>query len=169
MGSIQLSALVIGHMLVSLLKQAMVRSPISLLLVITTLTTLPFSQAVPGPVVTTLNGAVRGSLLKSAKGSCIHSFRGVPYAQPPVAHLRFMDPQPAFAWRATLDATKLGPKCPQKISYAVDEVEDEDCLLLNIYKPVRPPQELPCHGLVSWRKREGRWWRRLLLWARISS
>ena len=42
----------------------------------------------PGVTVETKTGAVRGSSLKSRKGKTIFSFRGVPYARPPVGPLR---------------------------------------------------------------------------------
>jgi carboxylesterase type B len=39
---------------------------------------------------------------------------GVPFARPPLAALRYLDPQPVTAWApGTLDATHLPPKCIQ--------------------------------------------------------
>ena len=118
----------------------MATSTCSLFLVTTFFTIL--NQAVSsGPVITTLNGPVEGSTLKAEKGSCIHAYRGIPYAEPPVGELRFMDPRPARSWPATLDATKLGSKCPQNPSYAKHEVESEDCLALNVYKSCEAGQK----------------------------
>jgi hypothetical protein len=41
------------------------------------------------PVVTTVHGALRGSVIQSRLGRPIYSFRGVRFAQPPVGNLRF--------------------------------------------------------------------------------
>jgi para-nitrobenzyl esterase len=55
-------------------------------------------------------------------------FRGIPYAQPPTAGLRWQPPQPA-AWREPLRAESFGPRCPQ----AGAEDGSEDCLYLNVW------------------------------------
>lgn len=41
------------------------------------------------PVVTTVQGALRGSVIKSRLGRSIYSFRGVRFAEPPVGNRRF--------------------------------------------------------------------------------
>jgi hypothetical protein len=41
------------------------------------------------PIVTMVQGALRGSVLKSRLGRSIYSFRGVRFAQPPIGNLRF--------------------------------------------------------------------------------
>lgn len=51
--------------------------------------TTAVSQNSPGPLVNTINGAVQGSYMLSRDGKKIRSFRGIPYAQPPVGDLRF--------------------------------------------------------------------------------
>lgn len=103
-------------------------------------------------------GKIQGSFTETFGGRQISSFRGIPYALPPVGPLRFAvrfvmltaltltlsftvdkyrsiycekDPIPASPWNGVLDATKEGPYCVQFIfgrSYGV-----EDCLKLNIY------------------------------------
>lgn len=65
-------------------------------------------------------------------------FFGIPYAQPPVANLRFAAPQPAAPWPGTKLALLPKPMCAQP---AVPELRlpqstAEDCLGLNIFKPV---------------------------------
>jgi para-nitrobenzyl esterase len=63
--------------------------------------------------------------------SGIISFRGIPYARPPVGALRWRPPQPAKHWRGVRDATKFGPECMQ-----TDDVpKSEDCLTLNVWRP----------------------------------
>lgn len=72
-------------------------------------------------------------------------FRGVPYAQPPVAELRFAPPRPVKPWSGVLDATRNGPIAPQDVSRvfvimgAICEPQGEDCLTVHIWVP----QQLP--------------------------
>jgi carboxylesterase type B len=61
----------------------------------------------------------------------VYSYRGIPYAQPPVGDLRWAAPQPLPPWTGTREATAFGPVCPQE--GASDE--SEDCLFLNIWTP----------------------------------
>jgi len=46
---------------------------------------------IDGPLLITIPalGQVRGSFLKSVNGRRLVSFRGIPYAKPPVGNLRF--------------------------------------------------------------------------------
>lgn len=75
-------------------------------------------------------------------------FRGVPYAAPPTADLRFRPPQPVNAWAGVLDATEPAAACPQPVlprlfdkldsaDPAAKFVEryDEDCLTVNVFTP----------------------------------
>ena len=75
-------------------------------------------------------------------GRALYSYRGIPYAQPPVANLRWAAPQPLPRWSDMRPATSFGAVCPQ------DGVTDdaEDCLFLNIWTPraaVERKQRLP--------------------------
>ena len=93
-------------------------------------------------VETTTAGSIQGSYLTSVKGKCIKSYQGIPYAEPPVGHLRFLDPVLKNSWTEILDATKLGNKCMQaNLKFYTQEEMSEDCLFLNIYSPCRTTQE----------------------------
>ncbi|XP_052795127.1 cholinesterase 1-like isoform X2 [Mya arenaria] len=68
----------------------------------------------------------------------MRSFKGIPYAEPPVGELRFRKPVPKSLFEGTFEATRHGPAClqvdlgiqpPTGIRYS------EDCLFLNIYTP----------------------------------
>src|SRR5689334_1680296 len=59
------------------------------------------------PVVVTRLGALRGQ----RGADRVDRFLGVPYAQPPVADLRFRKPVPVLPWRGVLDTTVERPAC----------------------------------------------------------
>ncbi|MGB6432345.1 MAG: carboxylesterase family protein [Candidatus Acidiferrales bacterium] len=93
-------------------------------------------------VIQTDNGAVQG-----APGTVagVRAFKGIPFAAPPVGDLRWRAPQPAAAWKGTLDATHFGAICPQhlhtpgSISYfdPGPQTPSEDCLTLNVWTAAR--------------------------------
>ena len=65
-------------------------------------------------------------------GRALYSYRGIPYALPPVADLRWAPPQPYPRWRHLRPATSFGAICPQD---GVTTGDSEDCLFLNIWTP----------------------------------
>ena len=66
-------------------------------------------------------------------------FRGIPYAQPPLAENRWNAPIPVAAWAPrVLDASQFGPACFQD-GLDFDPVIanwSEDCLTLNVFAPI---------------------------------
>ncbi len=81
-----------------------------------------------------------GRLLGSRKGA-IASFKGIPFARPPVGPLRWRLPEPGEPWAGVRDATVFAPTCPQAptqletfMGMGVGE-QSEDCLFLNIWTP----------------------------------
>lgn len=93
-------------------------------------------------VVETPFGAVRG--LAEANGTI--SFRGLPFAAPPVGALRWRHAQPPAPWQGTRDATRFAP-LPVQGAQQPDGImaqyhigggtheTSEDCLYLNIWTP----------------------------------
>src|SRR5215471_6727266 len=65
--------------------------------------------AADGPVVSVPGGQVRGRVLKD--GGAV--FRGIPFAQPPLADLRWREPMPVKPWSGVREATAFGGECPQ--------------------------------------------------------
>ncbi|XP_014204919.1 juvenile hormone esterase-like [Copidosoma floridanum] len=61
------------------------------------------------------------------------SFRGIPYAEPPVDDLRFQAPQPKQPWRKILYAFSDKDQCIQSNENNISG--SEDCLYLNVYTP----------------------------------
>lgn len=63
-----------------------------------------------------------------------YSFKGVPYAEPPIGDLRFRSPVPIAPWQGVRQATAHGNVCTQPSDVVpVGYVGTEDCLFLNIY------------------------------------
>jgi para-nitrobenzyl esterase len=81
-----------------------------------------------------------GRLVGTDEGADL-TFKGIPYAAPPVGSLRWRAPAPAAAWTGTRDASRYGAACPQpsdhKESWALVGPTSEDCLFLNVWRPAR--------------------------------
>lgn len=100
-----------------------------------------FSQA---GVVTTDTGKLQGV----AQGS-VESFKGVPFAAPPVGNLRWRAPQPAQPWQGVRKADAYSADCMQ-VPFPSDAAPlgtkpAEDCLYLNVWRPAgtSPDAKLP--------------------------
>ncbi|MET9915794.1 carboxylesterase family protein [Streptomyces sp. NPDC006435] len=92
-----------------------------------------------GTVVGTTAGKVRGTASER-----LRSFRGIPYAAPPVGGLRWTPPRPAAPWTGVRDATSPGAPCAQPVGLPVGTPgENEDCLYLNVTAPARTDGERP--------------------------
>jgi para-nitrobenzyl esterase len=70
-------------------------------------------------------GAVRGVAVEGTV-----SFKGIPYAAPPVGELRWRVPQLVKPWQGELAVDKFGPACMQ----ADNVPKSEDCLTLNVWR-----------------------------------
>lgn len=90
-------------------------------------------QSTENPLlVSTVSGMVEGVDL-----SGIRSFKGIPYAAPPVGELRWKKPQPVPQWNGVRKADKFGPRAMQlpvfgDMNFRSDGMS-EDCLYLNIW------------------------------------
>jgi para-nitrobenzyl esterase len=47
----------------------------------------------------------------------VESFKGIPFAAPPVGELRWRPPQPVTGWRGVRSATEFGPNCMQGFGF----------------------------------------------------
>ena len=66
------------------------------------------------------------------------SFRGIPYAAPPLGHLRWRPPAPVTPWQEELDATSYRHNCLQGPDFDPAQPRatlSEDCLYLNLWTP----------------------------------
>ena len=105
------------------------------------LTMAPASSAADR--VKTANGVVESTV--AAKDG-VRSFKGIPFAQPPVGDLRWREPQPVKNWSGARSADQFGPRCMQRTTPASDywfrgNGMSEDCLYLNVWTPAKSGRE----------------------------
>lgn len=82
-------------------------------------------------IVTVESGIIQGAL---ADG--VLSYKGIPFAAPPVGNLRWRPTQAATAWSGVRPATEYGHHCMQETTHQVDTTTpSEDCLFLNVWRP----------------------------------
>lgn len=75
----------------------------------------------------------------------IQSFKGIPFAQPPVGDLRWKAPQPVTSWNSVKQTKKFGPRAIQSnvfgdMGFRSDGMS-EDCLYLNVWSPAKSADE----------------------------
>ncbi len=93
------------------------------------------AQPVGDLVVHTASGSVRGTVdAGNSSGSEILTFKGIPYAAPPVGPLRWSAPQPPLPWSGVRDATHFGADCMQT-PYVIStgQKTSEDCLTASVW------------------------------------
>lgn len=95
-------------------------------------------------IVSTDYGKIRGKERTSCLGESFLSFKGIPFAKPPIGELRFKDPEPPTSFEDVLDATEEKPGCLAYNSWLNKYDGSEDCLYLNIYvKNTNPAKPYP--------------------------
>ncbi len=87
-------------------------------------------------------GTDSGKLQGVTQGA-VESFKGVPFAAPPVGKLRWRAPQPVQAWSGVRQANAYSSDCMQ-VPFPSDAAPlgtapAEDCLYLNIWRPAGTP------------------------------
>ena len=122
--------------------------------------TAALSQAPPVVV------RVDGGELQGEAGDDVVSFKGIPFAAPPVGDLRWRPPQPAARWTSVRQAAEFAPSCMQGRGFGPPpgtgargappaagttptpapapagpppaQAPSEDCLYLNVWRPLDP-------------------------------
>src|ERR1700738_4573824 len=94
-----------------------------------------------GLLIQISNGELEG--IREASG--IRSFKGIPFAHPPVEELRFRKPQPVQNWKGIRKADTFGPRAMQLPLFSDMNFRSngmsEDCLYLNVWTPARSSNE----------------------------
>jgi para-nitrobenzyl esterase len=104
------------------------------------------NESVDQSVVTVDTGALRG-----ARDGETWSFKGVPYAAPPLGRLRWRAPEPAPSWSGVRDASGFGYVCMQSATSSDPggtPMGSEDCLTLNVWRPANAASDKKLPVLV---------------------
>lgn len=89
---------------------------------------------------------VSNGILEGVSGNNgIRTFKGIPFAAPPVNELRWKAPQPVKDWQNVRQAKQFGPRAMQlpvfgDMNFRSNGVS-EDCLYLNVWTPAKTGQE----------------------------
>ncbi|MFA6083033.1 carboxylesterase/lipase family protein [Mucilaginibacter sp.] len=87
------------------------------------------------------NGMLEGVTEKSG----VHSFKGIPFAQPPIGDLRWKEPQPVNNWAGVRHCDAFGYNPMQKKVFGDMGFRtpgmSEDCLYLNVWVPAKKLKE----------------------------
>ena len=105
----------------------------------------------PGAVAADVapRAATASGPLEGVRSDSLAVYRGIPYAAPPVADLRWRAPQPVPPWSAVRSASAFGSACQQMAGLSLENGGDpgplsEDCLYLNVWTPrAEPGAKLP--------------------------
>ncbi len=88
---------------------------------------------------------LRSGPISGVEEEGIWSYKGIPFAAPPVGELRWREPQPVEPWKEVLACREFAPACPQPgddWTGLLDVGEtSEDCLYLNVWTPAASPGE----------------------------
>jgi para-nitrobenzyl esterase len=106
------------------------------MLAVTSMLAAAPASARGGPVVAVDTGKVQGAV-----DGGVASWKGIPFAAPPVGDLRWRAPQPAAAWSGVRAAQAYGNDCMQ-LPFPSDAAPlgtppAEDCLYLNVWRPAK--------------------------------
>ncbi len=84
------------------------------------------------------NGSIAGI---AGSGTEMRIFKGIPFAAPPLADLRWRAPQPAPHWDGVRKTDKFGPVCMQNSAGPNAQLASEDCLYLNVWTAAKSAAE----------------------------
>ena len=91
---------------------------------------------------------IQSGVIAGTTAQGVLSFKGIPYAQPPVGKLRWRAPLPPKSWKGVRRATQYDHDCMQ-LPFPADDAPvrtkpSEDCLFLNVWRPAtRNSSSLP--------------------------
>lgn len=95
---------------------------------------LPGTRAWAAPTAGLVARTTAGAVSSAELSGGIVAFKGIPYAAPPIAQLRWRAPQPPAPWSGIRDASHFGDDCMQT-PYVIPtgQKAGEDCLTISLW------------------------------------
>lgn len=127
------------HLFLSKKARSLERSLGALLLLQPALLCASHAQQVRHVQQQTADGVVEGVVSADDK---VRTFKGIPYAAPPIGKLRWRAPEPVVPWTGVRQTVEYPPRCmqgptPQGMTFG-DSGPSEDCLYLSMWMPAHP-------------------------------
>jgi para-nitrobenzyl esterase len=88
--------------------------------------------------------SVTGGRIEGVHADGVTSFKGIPFAAPPVGNMRWRAPQPVRRWADIKQADHFAPACVQPVQSNVAgrrPTFSEDCLYLNVWTPAKSARD----------------------------
>jgi para-nitrobenzyl esterase len=92
---------------------------------------------------------VDGGRISGTTENGVRTFKGIPFAAPPVGDLRWKAPQPVVPWQGVKQCDTFGPECPQapypagSMYASPPQKQSEDCLYLNVWTTAKSGEKRP--------------------------
>ena len=100
---------------------------------------IAYAQQVRHVQQQTADGVVEGVVSPDDK---VRTFKGIPYAAPPIGTLRWQAPKPVVPWTGVRQTVEYPPRCmqgpPPPDTTFGDSGPSEDCLYLSMWMPAHP-------------------------------
>lgn len=112
------------------------------------LTTVAVAAVLPGAALAqTAQVKIDSGTIRGSEADGVLSWKGVPFAQPPLGDLRWRAPQPVKPWQGVRDTVEYSNDCMQ-IPFPSDAAPlgttpAEDCLYANVWRPAGAKGKLP--------------------------
>ncbi|MGO8816748.1 MAG: carboxylesterase/lipase family protein [Terriglobia bacterium] len=116
--------------------------------------TIIFTVLAVGPLPAAINPTVKvdGGLVSGISGRdpSIITFKGIPFAAPPIGDLRWRAPNPVLPWQGVRRANQFSASCVQNVvterkpwthEFMTHGEISEDCLYLNVWTPAKSSSE----------------------------
>lgn len=115
--------------------------------ILTTIATVALALFACGEATAQTEVSIQSGAIDGMVEGEVISWKGIPFAAPPVGDLRWRAPQPAVQWEGVRQTTIYGHDCMQlpfpSDAAPLGNTPAEDCLYLNVWKPAPADGPLP--------------------------